>query len=993
MPATGQQYRLVQYTTKDGLSHNRVSMTVKDQSGFLWIATDNGLNRFDGNRFTSFYHEPGNPLSLGHNFVHVVFCDSKGNIWACHNNGLSMFNAGTHSFTNYYPQKKYSYLSEIYWSITEDRLGRLWICNNNGLLVFDKANGSFTDLGWPAFLKQQTSTAAEQLNQSAHIQRGAGNTMWLKSLHNLFSYDVQTKQFTKHHVPALLQTTGGNLMYDDTVRKKLYAGTFNKGLLVYDYNNGQMSHPVTPAGMNITDTYDPIYNFQPLTGNVFVCRSDNHIAFFDILKQTYINFLTHDDFPNTNISCLLADSNSIWAGTEAGLLHLVPESYRVQQVVVNIPHHGAHAAAITSTPQLLYSSNYATPWPYVVNTVTGHAELLQTATGKVSGILRYVFLDARHNTWLSTETQVYVQKNGSNIWLPVVVQGDSSTTPLLPRNFIQDGSGNIWLRVRNKGLFRFNAQKNIFEFIDILPGVGGAEHTFMLFIRGQNRIWLSINGQGVYEVNPETSQVKAHQLSDVETALHPVRMSSPDGVHIWMNDPFNGLFKYSIATGTVTFFNSRNGLASNSCQTVEADATGNLWTFSTEGVSKVFAASGACTNMRSKQLNKIVDLHCSSDGKVYVATAAGIYWWYADSVPPPPAKPVLYLDKTTVMNAPADFTKQHVFAWKQNDITISYGALYYTEGQPLQYEYQLAGEAAWQSLGNRHEVAFSRLAPGSYQLNIRIKDEADSKRWLQTRWTIQKPFWATWWFRLLSTLLLAAAAYYMIKKRIRSIRQKARQQQLTAELKQQVAETEMAALRARMNPHFIFNCINSIDALVQEGDKYNATTYLNKFAKLIRNVLDSSRHATIPLSNDLDALRLYLELESFRMDHAFDYTIHIAPELLRSDVKVPSLIIQPYVENAILHGIRHLPGRRGKVDIHIEYNNDVLMYRITDNGVGRVYMQQHHGNKHTSHGMQITADRIRIFNHNDPSHVRVVDLYDAAGQPAGTEVTVTLCIN
>jgi LytS/YehU family sensor histidine kinase len=127
----------------------------------------------------------------------------------------------------------------------------------------------------------------------------------------------------------------------------------------------------------------------------------------------------------------------------------------------------------------------------------------------------------------------------------------------------------------------------------------------------------------------------------------------------------------------------------------------------------------------------------------------------------------------------------------------------------------------------------------------------------------------------------------------------------------------MAALRAQMNPHFIFNSINCIDAMVQEGDKYNATTYLNKFAKLLRNVLEGSRYSTVALSSDLETLRLYLELECMRMDENFTWTIDVSNDVTAADIRVPSLIIQPYVENAILHGLRHLTNKRGQVLVKV----------------------------------------------------------------------------
>jgi LytS/YehU family sensor histidine kinase len=208
-----------------------------------------------------------------------------------------------------------------------------------------------------------------------------------------------------------------------------------------------------------------------------------------------------------------------------------------------------------------------------------------------------------------------------------------------------------------------------------------------------------------------------------------------------------------------------------------------------------------------------------------------------------------------------------------------------------------------------------------------------------------------------------------------------------------MAETEMAALRAQMNPHFIFNSINCIDAMVQEGDKYNATTYLNKFAKLLRNVLEGSRNTTVSLSSDMETLRLYIELECMRMDESFDWHIYLPDEVAAADIRVPSLIIQPYVENAILHGLRHLTGKKGELKIMVGLNRDVLSYLIADNGVGRAFAKNVQKTQHTSFGLDITRERIEQFNLNNRGSVTITDLTNEHGDPEGTRVEVFLPLN
>jgi len=235
---------------------------------------------------------------------------------------------------------------------------------------------------------------------------------------------------------------------------------------------------------------------------------------------------------------------------------------------------------------------------------------------------------------------------------------------------------------------------------------------------------------------------------------------------------------------------------------------------------------------------------------------------------------------------------------------------------------------------------------------------------------------------LILTIAIAFAIYLSIqskKKRIESV------------LKQKIAETEMAALKAQMNPHFIFNCINSIDAFIHSNDKYNATLYLNKFAKLLRNILDSSKQNTVSINKDIDTLKLYIELEELRHENKFKTTLHVDEELLSNDYKVPPLIIQPFVENAILHGLRNKYDNGGLLTIDIKKVNNRIQYTIADNGIGRQAAGKIMQNKESHYGMQISFDRVKLFNKEDRTAVEVADLYDN-NIPTGTKVTVNLNI-
>ncbi|MDQ6761429.1 MAG: histidine kinase [Bacteroidota bacterium] len=211
-------------------------------------------------------------------------------------------------------------------------------------------------------------------------------------------------------------------------------------------------------------------------------------------------------------------------------------------------------------------------------------------------------------------------------------------------------------------------------------------------------------------------------------------------------------------------------------------------------------------------------------------------------------------------------------------------------------------------------------------------------------------------------------------------------------INEQLSKARLEALRSQMNPHFIFNCINSIDALIQSNDKYNATVYLNKFAKLLRGILDSSKQNTVSLANDLDTLKLYIELEQFRHEDKFTAEIQADDDLLHDDYKVPPLIVQPFVENAILHGLRYRNDHDGRLCISVNRLGNYIQYLVEDNGVGRNNFSNSMQKNKLSYGIDMSNERVKLFNREEKASVQITDLF-SKGKASGTKVEVYLKID
>ncbi|GAB3642812.1 histidine kinase [Spirosoma arcticum] len=219
--------------------------------------------------------------------------------------------------------------------------------------------------------------------------------------------------------------------------------------------------------------------------------------------------------------------------------------------------------------------------------------------------------------------------------------------------------------------------------------------------------------------------------------------------------------------------------------------------------------------------------------------------------------------------------------------------------------------------------------------------------------------------------------------------------QLETEFEQKLADTEMTALRAQMNPHFIFNCLNSIKLYTLDNDADRASDYLTKFSRLIRLVLENSRSELVPLQNELEALQLYIELEAMRFKQKVQFSIDVSPDIDQRYLCIPPLLLQPYVENAIWHGLMHKP-EGGTVTVEVSQPKDNLLHiEITDDGVGRERakeLKSKSAGTHKSFGMQVTADRIRMINqlYNIQTQAEVMDLVDSFGEPCGTRVVLEI---
>ena len=292
-----------------------------------------------------------------------------------------------------------------------------------------------------------------------------------------------------------------------------------------------------------------------------------------------------------------------------------------------------------------------------------------------------------------------------------------------------------------------------------------------------------------------------------------------------------------------------------------------------------------------------------------------------------------------------------------------------------------------------HSIYLDKLKGRSYSLELKALD--GTKDWTpisRYNFTVDSNFWETWWFKSLMafTLVGLILSFYFI--RMSHIR---KEEQLKASFQKQLAEVEMSALRAQMNPHFLFNTMNSINHYILKNEPDEASDYLTKFSRLVRQILNNSKSKTVSLNDELSALQLYVEMEQLRFENKFEFEVFVEEDINRAQIKLPPLLIQPYIENAIWHGLMHKE-ESGKIELSIGQDNGVLQISIKDNGIGREKAKEYkssYGKKKESYGMQITKHRVDLVNqiYNIHTDIEINDLHDN-NEPIGTEVVLSIPI-
>lgn len=332
--------------------------------------------------------------------------------------------------------------------------------------------------------------------------------------------------------------------------------------------------------------------------------------------------------------------------------------------------------------------------------------------------------------------------------------------------------------------------------------------------------------------------------------------------------------------------------------------------------------------------------------------------------------------------------------YTQNSVNIQYAILDFGNTIPNQLYYQLNNDD-WIAISTEsREIQFNKLSPGNYTLNFKLNNQVLSQK---IKFKIATPFWKTIWFILLSIGLVFGMVYFYYQWRVKMISRDFKLKKDKLQLEKDLSKSVLTSIKSQMNPHFFYNALNTIQSYLFTNDKRNAINYLSKFSKLTRMILEMSENESIKLNEELEALKLYLELEKMRFEDDFNYQIEMSNAVDLEMVKIPSMLIQPYVENAVKHGLLHKEGQKSLV---LKFDKEQLFLKVViqDNGVGRKKSEELNvikESKHTSYATKANLKRLEILNQDfkNSKPIEIEDLYDENQLALGTKVTLYIPIS
>jgi len=958
----GQTPPYIHFRGGEDIPSSETYHVIQDRQGYIWIATANGVSRFDGYEFRNFSVKDGLP----DNVIHELYEDYKGRIWFISLSGLLSY---------YYNGKiypyKYNYLmqniftggrgavklsfrvsknDDVSISVTGrgafsiSATGKMEILYKKNLesIVLDFSDGSHNGiitsnsakvLHGEAFFfsnNQYTYNTILPINYFIHCFAVSDNQ-------NNVLFSVDFKLFSKTNRISMIETSSKPIIWMSVDRTGLvWISKYNGGLTCY--KSLDISKPPLLKlfdGLSITSVMEDReggYWFTTYANGVFYVSN--------IYNRTY--FWRPEQVINGQIQTFCATKYGIWVGFNSRNLVLIHNSGIVQNVNTNFLFKND-----IEINKLYWDSNRQKLW--LLSNVNLYSSLgrefvrhsySNRTLGIPQGIGARCAAIEDNEVWIGTKSGL-IQYDGHKVSYDSNISGDFRGTV---SSIAIENNGTKWMGCSD-GLWKYEQGK--YEWLGLTNPILRSRIGVVVFNPVDSSLWIGTDGGGIVVLNKGVTSVINQSAGLTSDMITSIIMSNDQ---VWVGTSY-GINQISIVPDIsgkyiVGSFDKSVGIVSN----------------------------------------EIVGLQ-ATDSTLIIGTREGLMI-YPLVNPTKQARPCVYITGFAVNGEDTVVKGGATFSYLENHITINFAGLTFKTLRKTLFRYKLHKDDTGFSYTRIPAVTLPALSPGSY--NFEVWAQNAYGQWSDqpaiVNFVINPPFWDTPWFMFLVSTLFIVIVSTIFAIRYRTLRNQ-------TDLSRRLDGWKQQALLQQMNPHFIFNTLNSIQLFILQNDTLSSHRYLSKFAKLMRLTLDNSQNFTVRLADELETISLYLELEELRADGKFTFEIQ-PPEDRLLEARIPSLIIQPFVENAIWHGV--LPKlTKGKIKLQFWQKGDNLICTIEDDGIGRKAAEKYAATRiHKSLGSKITVQRLQLLRslHSQQLGIIYKDLEDEDGNPRGTLVELTIPI-
>lgn len=960
-----------------------------------------GVSRFDGLNFKNFTVRDG----LINDFVLCLLRSKNGNICIGTNSGLSIYDGK--KFNNYLISKDSSAVSVN--AMSEDKAGRLWLATGKGIYFLE--NDEITNY---SLVKNMVSC----------LFIDAKNKLWFGDDFGLNRVDsVNGKPVTKMFRGKDGFTNVLVRAINETVDGKIMTGTYGGGVFIFDKRKEKAFPLFKPDELKSRIIHSILLDNEK---RWWIATHDAGVYRFDPADSSLVNISENEGLANNHVSTLFQDSwGNIWIGTSGGGV----SKYSGEQFVHYTQKNGLIGNYIYSVLVAHDSSLWmGTNAKGVVRINGTNVQHYSAANGFVDEKVKCIFQDSYGTMWFGTEGEGLWRLNEDGV---TNYQREDGLTGNWVKHIAEDANGSLHIATAGGGMTHviFQNPEDRENFRIIRGPKNIPERVNCLYIDSDNTIWVgSDTDEGIYTIDFTEKYSLVTSVKRIDNlTVRAIRQDNSR--HLWFATAGKGLLRIKAnnrkSIKETNYYTVTDGLSSDNIYLLEKDSDGNLWAGSESGVDKiVLNESGNIISIKhyGKGEGFLGIETCqnssaiSNDGTIWFGTINGLTKYNPQRKINNSNAPRLLFTNVNLFYQPIEKTRfknerkawgrisdKWVLDYQENHIGFEFIGIDQRNPSLVKYKWILEGlDNDWSPVTDKREVTYNNLPYGKFTFKVMAMNEDGiwTKEPLAFSFEIEPPVWERVWFKAIMYSFILFVVLSILYIYTRNVKRRGKRLREQLETEKKLIELEQKSLRLQMNPHFIFHALNSIQGLILKNDDKTARLYLTKFSKLMRNILENSREQLISLDREIQTLNDYLALEKFTRGDTFDYEITTDEEAEGEIVMIPPMLLQPFVENAIIHGFNGLD-RRGKLEISFSIKDHYLECRLRDNGVGRekaIHNKMQRDTQHKSMALIVTQERLDTINAamkkewGDHHSIVINDLTDNSGNSNGTEVIVRIAV-